>query len=241
MSREHIFDTLSRQLQAHGISQAQLAEHLHLTGSAAKQMFESKDCTFSCMEKMCELVGLKLEELLHNTPKQAQLLESLTQQQEIEFLSNKKLFAVAIGVMYFWNHKDLLARVKVNKAELTQLLQRLEDIGFLKMVSGSQFKPMLSPKFGWIPDGPIMRMVRRESLEFLSDNFEGEGDVLHAMNIFVTPETRGKLRNQLNAIAQEYKKHMAMEANLPADDKRMVSLIIAARPWLPGFLQNQMR
>ena len=143
--------------------------------------------------------------------------------------------------MYFWNHKDLLARVKVNKAELTQLLQRLEDIGFLKMVSGSQFKPMLSPKFGWIPDGPIMRMVRRESLEFLSDNFEGEGDVLHAMNIFVTPETRGKLRNQLNAIAQEYKKHMAMEANLPADDKRMVSLIIAARPWLPGFLQNQMR
>jgi hypothetical protein len=34
---------------------------------------------------------------------------------------------------------------------------------------------------------------------------------------------------------------MAMEANLPADDKRMVSLIIAARPWLPGFLQNQMR
>jgi DNA-binding MarR family transcriptional regulator len=241
MSRDQIFDTLSHQLQAHGISQTQLSEHLQLTGTAVKQIFESKDCTFSCMEKMCELAGLKLEELLHKTPKQTQLLEKLTQQQEIEFLSNKKLFAVAIGVMYFWNFKDLLGRVKVNKVELTQLLQRLEEIGFLKMVSASQFKSMLAPRFGWIPDGPIMRMVRRESLEFLSHNFDGEGDVLHAMNIFVTPETREKLRHQLNSIAQEYKKHMVMEANLPADDKRMVSLIIAARPWLPGFLQNQMR
>ncbi|MEK0432021.1 MAG: hypothetical protein RL700_228 [Pseudomonadota bacterium] len=241
MSRHYIFDTLSKQLQAQEITHTRLAEHLGLTVSATKHIFETQDCTISCMEKICGLVGVKLEDLLSHTAKPAQLLENLTQQHEIEFLSNKKLFAVAIGVMYFWTFKDLLARVKVNKTELIQLLQRLEQMGFVKMVSGSDFKPMLSPKFAWIPDGPILRMVRRESLEFLSNNFDEEGDVLHAMNVFITPETHRKLRQQLNAVAHEYKKHMVAEANIPADDKQMVSLIIAARSWLPSFIQSQLR
>ncbi len=241
MSREFIFDTLSKQLQAQEITQTKLAEHLEMTVAATKQIFETRDCTLSCMEKICGLVGLKLEDLLNYTPKPALLLENLTQQYEIELLSNKKLFAVAIGVMYFWTFKDLLARIKVNKAELIQLLHRLEQMGFVKMVSANDFKPMLSPKFAWIPDGPILRMVRRESLEFLSNNFDEEGDVLHAMNVFITPETHQKLRQQLNAVAHEYKKHMVAEANIPAGDKQMVSLIIAARSWLPSFIQSQLR
>ncbi|MFM7698212.1 MAG: hypothetical protein ACKO5X_06205 [Limnohabitans sp.] len=214
---------------------------MDLTVAATKHIFETRDCTISCMEKICVLVGLKLEDLLNYTPKPVQLLVNLIQQFEIELLSNKKLFAVAVGVMYFWSFKDLLARIKVNKGELIQLLHRLEQIGFVKMVSANDFKPMLSPKFAWIPDGPVLRMVRRESLEFLSNNFDGDGDVLHAMNVFITPDTHSKLRQQLNAIAHEYKNHMVAEANIPADDKQMVSLIIAARSWLPSFIQSQMR
>jgi DNA-binding Xre family transcriptional regulator len=241
MSRQFIFDTLNKQLQEQKISHTMVAEHLQLSVSATERIFESQDCTLSCMETICGLVGLKLEDLLHQVPKSVQLLDHLTQQYEIEFLSNRKLFAVAVGAMYSWTFKDMLARVKVNKIELVQLLQRLDQIGFIKLVNASEYKLMLAPKFAWIPDGPIMRMLHRESIDFLSSNFDGDGDVLHAIDFFITPETYGKLRQQLNALAYEYKKRMQAEANLPANDKQLVAVMIAARSWLPSFIQSQLR
>jgi hypothetical protein len=241
MSRQFIFDTLNKQLQEQNISYTMVADHLQLTVSDTELIFESRDCTLSCMETICSLVGLKLEELLSQVPKPVQLLEHLTQQHEIEFLSNRKLFAVAVGAMYSWTFKDILARVKVNKIELVQLLQRLEQIGFIKLVNASEFKLMLSPKFAWITDGPIMRMLHRESVDFLSSNFDGDGDVLHAINFFISPESHATLRQQLNAIAYEYKQRMQAEANLPASDRQMVAVMIAARSWLPSFIQSQLR
>ncbi len=140
MPRQFIFNRLSKQLQEQDISYTKVAEHLQMTVTATKLIFETHDCTLSCIEKICGLVGLKLEDLLDLQPKPVQLLEHLTQQHEIELVSNKKLFAVAVSAMSFWTFKDILSRVKVNKTELVTLLQRLEEMGMVQVIPGNQFK-----------------------------------------------------------------------------------------------------
>ena len=167
MSRQFIFDTLSKQLQAQDISHTKVAEHLQLTVTATKLIFETQDCTLSCIEKICGLVGLKLEDLIDLQPKPVQLLEHLTQQHEIELLANKKLFAV----------------VKVNKTELVTLLQRLEEMGVVQVSPGNQFKLTISKKFSWIPDGPIMRMTRRESADYFAYSFEEPIDLINSFSV----------------------------------------------------------
>ena len=241
MSRQFIFDTLSKQLQAQDISHTKVAEHLQLTVTATKLIFETQDCTLSCIEKICGLVGLKLEDLINLQPKPVQLLEHLTQQHEIELLSNKKLFAVAVSAMYFWTFKDILNRVKVNKTELVTLLQRLEEMGVVQVSPGNQFKLTISKKFSWVPDGPIMRMTRRESADYFAYSFEEPIDLINSFSVYLTPASHDKLKSQLMKITKEYQLAMLQEAALPVDEKIQVSLCLAARTWLPNFLQSQMR
>ena len=51
MSRQFIFDTLSKQLQAQDISHTKVAEHLQLTVTATKLIFDTQDCTLSCIDQ----------------------------------------------------------------------------------------------------------------------------------------------------------------------------------------------
>jgi len=241
MSREFIFASIQRQLQAREISESQLATELQMTEYAVKYIFTTQDCPFTVLEKICHIAGFKLEDLFSSVPKEPQMLEHLTQQHEIELLNNKKLFAVAVGVMYFWTFKDILNRVKVNKTELVTLLQRLDEMGMIQASPGNTFKLTISKKFSWIPDGPIMRMTRRESVDYFAYNFEEPIDLISTFNVYVSTASHDKLKSQLMQIAKEYKLAMLKEATLPIDEKIQVSLCLAARSWIPSFLQSQMR
>jgi len=241
MSREFIFNALQRQLEAQEISEAQLAAELQMTENAVKYIFTTQDCAFTVLERICQIAKLRVEDLFSSVPREPQLLEHLTQQHEIELLNNKKLFAVAVSAMYFWNFKDILNRVKVNKTELVTLLQRLEEMGLVQVSPGNQFKLTISKKFSWIPDGPIMRMTRRESVDYFAYSFDEPIDLINTFNVYVTPATHDKYKTQLMQIAKEYKLAMLKEATLPIDEKIQVSLCLAARSWIPSFLQSQMR
>ena len=241
MSREFIFNALQRQLEAQEISEAQLAAELQMTEYAVKYIFTTQDCAFTVLEKICQIAKLRVEDLFSSVPREPQLLEHLTQQHEIELLNNKKLFAVAVSAMYFWNFKDILNRVKVNKTELVTLLQRLEEMGLLQLSPGYQFKLTISKKFSWIPDGPIMRMTRRESTDYFAYTFEEPIDLISSFSVYVTPASHDKFKSQLMQITKEYKLAMLKEAALPIEEKIQVSLCFAARTWLPNFLQSQMR
>jgi AraC-like DNA-binding protein len=241
MSREFIFTTLQRQLEAQEISELQLATELQMTESAVKYLFTTQDCSFTVLEKICQIAGFRLEDLFGSVPREPQKLEHLTQQHEIELVSNKKLFAVAVSAMFFWSFKDILSRVKVNKTELVTLLQRLEEMGMVQVSHGNQFKLTISKKFSWIPDGPIMRMTRRESADYFAYTFEEPIDLINSFSVYLTPASHDKLKSQMIQITKEYKLAMLKEAAVPIDEKIQVSLCLAARTWLPNFLQSQMR
>ena len=241
MSREFIFNALQRQLETQEISEAQLAAELQMTEYAVKYIFTTQDCAFTVLERICQIAKLRVEDLFSSVPREPQLLEHLTQQHEIELLNNKKLFAVAVSAMYFWTFKDILNRVKVNKTELVTLLQRLEEMGLVQVSPGNHFKLTISKKFSWIPDGPIMRMTRRESADYFAYTFEEPIDLINSFSVYLTPASHDKFKSQLMQIAKEYKLAMLKEATLPIDEKIQVSLCLAARSWLPSFLQSQMR
>ncbi len=105
--------------------------------------------------------------------------------------------------MYFWTFKDILNRVKVNKTELVTLLQRLEEMGVVQVSPGNQFKLTISKKFSWIPDGPIMRMTRRESADYFAYSFEEPIDLINSFSVYLTPASHDKLKSQLMKITKD--------------------------------------
>jgi DNA-binding Xre family transcriptional regulator len=241
MSRELLFERLDQHLKSKEVTLSQLAKHLETEEASILKIFENKDCTFGCMEKICQFIGMTMHELWQGMPKVIKPLDQLTQQQEIEFLSNKKLFVVAVCAMHLWTFQDILERVALNKIELLQLLNRLQEIGFLQLNPGNRIKLLLSSQFGWIQDGPIKKMIRRESQDFFAYSFEAPDDLLHIFNVYITKAAHQEFRQQLIEVVNRYRQQIQIEADVPLEEKKLVSLCIASRPWMPGFMQSQFR
>ena len=234
MSRQFFFRILRSQMEAQQMGFQELANKLKLSERAVQTMFEQQDCSFSVMEQMCQILGLKFEELITALPKPAVMIQHLTQQQEIEILSNKKMCAVVLCSLSYWGVQDILERVRIEKAELTSILRKLEAMGFLQVQPDDTFKLMVSKNFGWLPDGPMMRMVRRESENYFSYSFNKPTDLLCSFTAYVTPETHDKLRSQMLEISREYKKQTQLQANVPVKEKIRVAACLATRDWVPS-------
>jgi hypothetical protein len=242
MTRKFIFTSLQRYLEAQVNGFKNVSEQLQISEEALKLIFTQQDCSFKVLEHICQIAGVKLEDFFGNLPKEPKLLEFLTSQQEIELISNKKLFAVAVFATYLMSFKEILDKVKVHKVELKMLLERLESMGMVTVLPNNEFKLTISKRFSWIPDGPIMGMIRREALNYFNYSFEDPAvDLINTFNVLITPAAHEELKAKLVQIAKEYRIQMLREASLPAKDKIQVSFCIAARSWLPVSIQSHLR
>lgn len=241
MSRKFFFSVLQSEMQAKQMGLDQLANELDLTQAQVQAMFDSQDCSFSCMERMCQVLGLKFEELLSAIPKPAVMIQHLTQQQEVEVLSNKKMCAVVLCLLSYWGVEDILERVRLERSELLVIMRKLEGMGFLQMLPDDGFRLMLSKNFGWIPGGPMMRMVRRESENYFAYSFNKPTDLLCSFTAYVTPETHDKLRLQMLEIAKEYKKQTQLQAEIPVKEKIRVAACLATRDWVPSEVHKLLK
>jgi len=92
MSRKYFFRALLMQMDLRQMGFKELAAELKLPEEEVQAMFDNQDCSFTCMENMCHVLGLKFEELISTIPKPKPvvMIQHLTQQQEVEILSQKK-------------------------------------------------------------------------------------------------------------------------------------------------------
>ena len=67
-------------MQARRMGFKELAAELKLPESEVQSMFHNQDCSLSCMENMCNALGIKLEELISAVPKSELMIRHLAHQ-----------------------------------------------------------------------------------------------------------------------------------------------------------------
>lgn len=241
MSRIFLFDSLRAHLKARGLTYRQLADGLGLSEPTIKRIFASSDCSIERLDEICEFLQIELKDLIKRTPKKRQLMEQLTERQEVELAANKKLLMVAVCVMSLWPVKDMLSHLTLSRLECTSLLNRLDEIGFIEMQPKQQYRLLVAKDFSWIVGGPIMRLIKTVSNDFFDHRFEAPGEVLKIINVRVSPAVRESLKARLERIAQEYADQVAVDSHLPLDERPPLSICIAVRTWVPEFLRDLMR
>ena len=241
MHRKFFFRVLLSQLDSRQMGFKALAAELKMTESEVKTIFDNQDCSLSCMEHMCEALGLKFEELLGAIPKPTVMIQHLTQQQEIEILSNKKMCAVVLSALSYWGFHDILERLHIEKMELLSILRKLEGMGFLQLLHDDGFKLTVSKNFTWIPNGPMRRMVQSESPNYFAYAFNKPTDLMYSFTAFVKPETHDKLRSQLIEIAKEYRNQTQEQAGIAVKDKMRVAVCLATRDWVPSDVHKLLK
>jgi transcriptional regulator with XRE-family HTH domain len=241
MPAAFIFESLKLYLKARNFTYKQLAEGLGTSEQTIKRMFISTDCSLERMLEICNFLQIDLSSLIKGAPTRSVLIEALTWKQEEEFASNHKLLLIAICVMNMWRFDEMAANLTLSKAEITALLMRLKKMNFIEVHPNHHYRLLVARHFSWIPDGPIMRLIKGLSGDYFDHSFVEQGELLRIINVRASVKVRDLMRSRLDQVAQEIADLVSSESHLPLVDRPPLSICIASRVWVPEFMSGLFR
>lgn len=236
MSRVYIFEALKAHLKARKMTYADLAQALQLSEPTVKRMFVIQDCTLERLEDICNILQVSLPQIIKSSPRQRNLINQLTPDQEAQLVANKKLLLCAVCAMNLWSFADMVKHLHIPEPECIRLLRKLEGIGILELHPGNQYRLLVARDFAWVVGGPIMNMVKAMADEYFDHRFDGDGELIKIINVRISNHSSEVLKRRLEQIAQEYADQVSMDAHLSLEERSPMSVCIAARRWVPDFM-----
>jgi len=229
-----LVDTLKRQLKAQAMTYRDVARALGLSEASVKRLFSSERFTVERVAQVGQLLGFTLAELLQESAASAPKLQTLTQAQEAQLVSDPKLLLVAVCAFNHWSLADIITTYRVTRAECVKRLLVLDRMGILALLPGDRIRLLAARNFGWLPHGPIRQFFLKEGMgDFLSSRFDGPDESVDFAHGMLTTAAHAemhlevrRLRSRLSALHEE-------SAGAPMDHKRGVGMLVAMRHWEP--------
>lgn len=229
-----LIEALKRQLKARGLTYAELARRIGLSEASVKRMFSLRHFTLRRLDQILAATGIDFEQLVQAARDAPPLIERLSQAQEQRIIDEPKLLVVAVSALNLLSLEQMVACYTLSEAEAVGLLLQLDRIGFLELLPNNRIKLLVARTFTWIPDGPIQAYFREQAFgDYLAARFDGEGEALQLLNVMLSRRSGAVLLERLRQLALEFSQQHQDDAGLPFEQRHAVSVLLAARPWLP--------
>lgn len=232
-SSQDLVVALKAELKAAGITYAQLAKALGLAESSVKRIFAKGDMPLSRIDEVLRVLKLDFAELARRVADAQPLRQELTLEQEQAVVADPKLLLVAISVLSHWTFEQIVSTYRVEPAECTALLLKLDRLGFLELRPLNRYRLRVAKGFRWRPDGPVMRFFREHVVDdYFSGGFDGEGELLMLVHGQIGRSLAALFNERLQRVAQDFAQQHLADQKLQPEQKRPYTLVIGMRSWL---------
>ncbi len=227
-----IIDTLKAELRAQGINYRQLASHLNLSESTIKHMFSSKNFSLKRLDKICELLGLELTDLVSKLEASELKIDQLSIENEKRLVSDIPLLLVAYCVTSHWTMEDILNKYNLSEPECIRCLVQLDRMKIIELLPENRIKLLISNNFQWHHNGPIERFFRQEVQQrFLNGAFAGEDELRLVKIGDLSDKSIMQLIERIKGVGGLYEE-LTQEDRKQAFSKRFgTSMVLAIRKW----------
>jgi len=238
-----LVDVLKRELRTRGVTYAQVARKLGLSEASVKRMFSRKNFSLKRLDEVCQIASSEFSDLARALYQQESLISQLTQEQEQEIVSNRKLFLVAVCVLNHVGFDQITATYDVSMAECVQLLARLDRLGFIQLQPNNRIKLLVSRNFSWLPDGPIQRFFNQQAHgEYFRSRFDRPDEFMVVVNGMLSRNSSAAVVTRLKRLAREFSDLHGDDVKLPLGERSAMSLLVAIRHWeLAAFAELRRR
>lgn len=228
-----VIDVLKRELKARGLTYAEMARRIGISEPSVKRMFSQRNFTLDRLDEICSAAGIDFTELTRAFDREANLTAQLTQAQEREIVDDPKLFLVAVCALNLLSYDDILNAYDLSEAELVSRLTELDRMGIIELLPNNRFKLRIARTFAWTPNGPIMAAFKDNANDFFDSDFAGNDEVMVLLNARLSRASTAALIEKLRRVAREFSEQHIADADLPAEQRPPLSLLLACRPWQP--------
>lgn len=223
---------LKKHLRASGVTYAQVAQALELSEPSVKRLFTDQAFTLPRLEKVCELAGLELSDLMEAVQRQQRQVEQLTREQEDEIASDVLLLLVAISVINGFTYQELLDHYTLSETECIRKLAQLDRLKLIDLLPGNRIKLRIAPNFRWSPDGPIQRFfLKYVERDFFDSRFDGESEKLLVLNGLLSSQGNASLQERMDRLSLEFNEEMKKDGHKPMAEKHGTTMVVALRQW----------
>ena len=234
---------LKSELRDARITYAELAGRIGLAESSVKRMFaRDGDMPLSRVDEICRVLGLDFVDLARRVADRQPLLAELTLEQEQAVVADRRLLLVAICCMSQWSAEQIVATYRMDAAECTGHLLRLDRLGIIELRPLNRSRLRVAKGFRWRANGPVMSYFRTEVLDdYFAGGFDGEAEMLTVVHGQIGAGLANSFRERLARVGEDFARQHIVDQKLPATQRRPYTLVIAMRSWLMAAFRDMKR
>ncbi|SFP33039.1 Cro/C1-type HTH DNA-binding domain-containing protein [Nitrosomonas cryotolerans] len=234
-----IVATLKIILRQRGYTYADIAMKLNLSESSIKRYFARCDFSLKRLQQICDLIGLDLNELVHQATENQRNINQLSEEQEKQLVQNVKLLLIAFLLLNHFSYKQILTQYAIEAHEGVQLLTKLDHLGIIQLLPENKIRIRLSRNFNWLKNGPIQQFFEEKvQSEFFKSRFDQAGELRMVLNGMLSTHSLEIINQRFQRMALEFESLVKDERKLNLNDRMSITAVIAVRPWHLGVFEQ---
>lgn len=227
-----IHSELKRCLREAGVTYADVARHLDLSEASVKRLFSRESFTLERLQRVCDLVGIGISDLVERLESRREYLTALTLEQERALVADPKLLLMTYMLLNGAEIDEVCRDYRISSAEAQRLLVRLDRLRIIELRPFNTIRLLTARNFTWRPDGPIQRLFTEQvQSEFLDSTFERDDENLRFVAGSLSHQSRAQLVRAIDRLAVEFDELVRRDATLPRAERTGCSAVLAMRPW----------
>ena len=215
----------------------ELAGRLGLSESAVKHMFSTGNFSLRRLDEVCAVLETDIGELVDISDSHEHKIEQLSEEQELEIMSDMRLLLVAYCLLNYWTFDEIVARYDISPEQGLKYLRRLDRMKFIDLQPGDRVRLLLANNFSWRKNGAIEKFFRsRVQNEFFGHHFQDDDSIRIVKNGMLTRKAVLQLIDKLKATGDLFDDATWDERKLSATERKGTTMVLAIRHWFfEGF------
>ena len=234
-----LLGTLKKALKAHGLTYADIAQHLDLTEASIKRLFSDQTLSLQRLEQICQIMELEISDLVQMMNEQQPRLQQLTIEQEFKITQDLVLLLITVSVLNRWTLPDIVSFYKLSESECIQKLAYLDRLQIIELLPKNKIKLLVAPNFSWIKNGPIQQFFQANiAKEYFRTQFNDDNECLIVLNGMLSSQSNGEFQRKLKKLAREFDELNNDDAALALEKRDGVTVVLAMRDWKYGLFET---
>jgi len=222
---------LKHALREHHLTYSDVAQKLGLSVATVKRLFSTGDFSLERVDGICELMGITLREILERGQERASPVNQLTVTQELEVISDPRLFFVTWLVLNRTPFDEIVRHYRFTDRELLRYFIKLDRLKVIELQPGNRVRLLVSRRFSWRAGGPVQKYIHQKMLrEFFSGHFSGPNEEFFFHGGAISEETLGQIKKVLRNASRECVEIVEGD-RAPWESRHSTAFVLAVRPW----------
>lgn len=234
--------TIKKQLKNQGIPYRELARALEISEASVKRILSSGRLTIDRLIQIGNVLGYTLSEISKEAAEKQPQLQTLTEKQEREVVSNPTLLIVAVCSVNHWSVEEIVGHYRMTKAECIKCLLQLDKLRIIDLLPNNRIRLNVAHNFDWLPLGPINQYFQSLGMkDFMGSHFSREDETMTFVHGMYTDQAIAQIQNELRRLRQKFAELHEDSLLAPLSKRSAVGLLLALRKWEPDAFKKMRR